>query len=380
MPTTPGPAPSIWTQAPPPPRQRSLGREEIVAAAIGLADESGPAALTMKAVARRLGPYTSMALYPDVYSKERAIEQWMAERFPDGLLAGDIPVEGMIAAARQKAFSVGAEDDGIDFRAVRHRFAEEIERRLGIRLICGYAMSESPYGTIWPPGTRPYGTLGTIRQQPTLGRINEGRVMRDDRPVPPGDVGELELRNPAVMLGYWGMPDETARVIRPDGWLRTGDLVVENPDGTYTFVGREKEIIRRRGENLSPGEVEEALATHRRNGDRHGEARVLANLGDVAADGGDTAGAESLYQESLKLRAEQGDRIGMATVLDDPIAGDHDVADHAAGTGEDPAAEDVVGLHVRQQRVPAVEHQEIGHDAEASDRRSRGYRQSWWGP
>ena len=138
----------------------------------------------------------------------------------------------------------------------------EIERRLGLRLVCGYALSESPYGTIWPRGTRPYGTLGAIRQHPTLGRVNEGRVMRGDRPVPPGEVGELELRNPAVMLGYWGMPDETATVIRPDGWLRTGDLVVENPDGTYTFVGREKEIIRRRGENLSPAEVEEALAAH----------------------------------------------------------------------------------------------------------------------
>jgi len=138
----------------------------------------------------------------------------------------------------------------------------EIERRLGIRLVCGYAMSETPYGTIWPRGTRPYGTLGAIRQHPTLGRINEGRVMRDGSPVPPGEVGELELRNPAVMAGYWGMPDETARVLRPDGWLRTGDLVVENPDGTYTFIGREKEVIRRRGENLSPAEVEEALAGH----------------------------------------------------------------------------------------------------------------------
>jgi crotonobetaine/carnitine-CoA ligase len=138
----------------------------------------------------------------------------------------------------------------------------EIERRFGLRLVCGYALSESPYGTIWPRGTRPYGTLGAIRQHPTLGEINEGRVTRDDKLVPPGEVGELELRNPAVMLGYWGMPDETARVIRPDGWLRTGDLVVANPDGTYTFVGREKEVIRRRGENLSPAEVEEALAAH----------------------------------------------------------------------------------------------------------------------
>lgn len=138
----------------------------------------------------------------------------------------------------------------------------EIEQRFGLRLVCGYAMSETPYGTIWPRGTRPYGTLGAIRQHPTLGRINEGRVRHDDTPVPPGEVGELELHNPAVMLGYWGMPEETARVLRPDGWLRTGDLVIENPDGTYTFVGREKEIIRRRGENLSPAEVEEALSAH----------------------------------------------------------------------------------------------------------------------
>jgi len=138
----------------------------------------------------------------------------------------------------------------------------EIERRFGLRIVCGYAQSESPYGTIWPRGTRPYGTLGAIRQHPTLGRINEGRVRRDDRPVRPGEVGELELRNPAVMLGYWGMPEETARVLRPDGWLRTGDLVVENPDGTYTIVGRVKDFIRRRGENLAPAEVEEALAAH----------------------------------------------------------------------------------------------------------------------
>jgi len=138
----------------------------------------------------------------------------------------------------------------------------EIERRFGLRIVCGYAQSESPYGTIWPRGTRPYGTLGAIRQHPTLGRINEGRVMREDKPVAPGDVGELELRNPAVMLGYWGMPEETARVLRPDGWLRTGDLVVENPEGIYTIVGREKDFIRRRGENLAPAEVEEALASH----------------------------------------------------------------------------------------------------------------------
>jgi crotonobetaine/carnitine-CoA ligase len=138
----------------------------------------------------------------------------------------------------------------------------EIERRFGLRIVCGYAMSETPYGTIWARGTRPYGTLGSVRQHPTLGVVNEGRVMRDGRPVALGEVGELELRNPAVMKGYWGMPDETAQVLSADGWLRTGDLVTEDSAGVLTFVGRVKEVIRRRGENVAPAEIEEALASH----------------------------------------------------------------------------------------------------------------------
>ena len=74
MPHEPHAAPSIWVQAPPPPRQRQLGREEIVAAAIALADETGPGGLTMKAVAERLGPYSPMALYRYVYSKDGLVD------------------------------------------------------------------------------------------------------------------------------------------------------------------------------------------------------------------------------------------------------------------------------------------------------------------
>jgi carnitine-CoA ligase len=138
----------------------------------------------------------------------------------------------------------------------------EIEHRFGLRIVCGYAMSETPYGTIWARGTRPYGTLGSVRQHPTLGVVNEGRVMRNGRPAPLGEVGELELRNPAVMKGYWGMPEETAKVLSADGWLRTGDLVTADADGLLTFVGRAKEVIRRRGENVAPAEIEEALTSH----------------------------------------------------------------------------------------------------------------------
>lgn len=140
---------------------------------------------------------------------------------------------------------------------------EEIERRFGLQIVVGYAMSESPYGLIWPRGSRPFGTLGTVRQHPAMGVVNEARVVDDDgNDLPPGETGELLLRNPVITPGYWGMPEETARVITPDGWLHTGDLVTRDAGGVCTFVARKKEVLRRRGENLSPAEVEEAVASH----------------------------------------------------------------------------------------------------------------------
>jgi crotonobetaine/carnitine-CoA ligase len=137
----------------------------------------------------------------------------------------------------------------------------ETERRFGLQIVCGYGLSESTYGTFWPRGERPYETIGAARQHPERGHINDARVMDDGAEVAYGEIGELELRNPATMLGYYGMPEETAAVL-VDGWLRTGDLVRRNPDDTFTFISRQKEVIRRRGENLAPGEVEEALVAY----------------------------------------------------------------------------------------------------------------------
>jgi crotonobetaine/carnitine-CoA ligase len=155
----------------------------------------------------------------------------------------------------------------------------EIEARFGFEIMCGYALSETPYGLVWRRGTRPYGSLGSARQHPDLGHVNDARVIDEGRPVGGGEVGELELRNPVIMRGYYEMPDETAEVL-VDGWLRTGDLVRDNGDGTFTFVGRKKEVIRRRGENLSPAEVEAVL-------DRHpdvAEAAVVAVPSELSED------------------------------------------------------------------------------------------------
>jgi crotonobetaine/carnitine-CoA ligase len=90
--------------------------------------------------------------------------------------------------------------------------------------------------------------------------VNEARVV-DEHGHDTDGPGELLLRNPVVTPGYWEMPEETAATV-VDGWLHTGDLVTRDADGFYTFIARQKEVLRRRGENLSPAEVEDVVAAH----------------------------------------------------------------------------------------------------------------------
>lgn len=83
-----------------------------------------------------------------------------------------------------------------------------------------------------------------------------------NEPVPPGEQGELCTRGYHVMKGYYKMPGATKEVIDEEGWLHTGDLAVENEDGTYQITGRLKDMIIRGGENIYPREIEEFLYTH----------------------------------------------------------------------------------------------------------------------
>lgn len=142
----------------------------------------------------------------------------------------------------------------------QHRAFEE---RFGLKMLVGYGMSETTFGTVWPHAEPArYGTMGRLRQHPRLGVISEGRVVRDDgSDADDGQVGELWLSSPATTPGYWGDPGQTAAAI-VDGWLHTGDLVRRDADGFHTFVTRKKEVIRRRGENVSAAEIENALLAH----------------------------------------------------------------------------------------------------------------------
>ncbi len=102
------------------------------------------------------------------------------------------------------------------------------------------------------------GTAGTMLPGLEVKVVAPGTT----EPLPPTCNGELMVRGHGVMQGYYKKPAETAAVLTADGWLRTGDLALETPDGYYRITGRIKDLIIRGGENVYPREVEEFLHTH----------------------------------------------------------------------------------------------------------------------
>ncbi len=142
----------------------------------------------------------------------------------------------------------------------KHRAFED---RFGVEMTVGYGLSETTFGTIWPrSGARPYETIGVLRQHPRQGTINSARVVTEDgRDADVDEIGELLLRNPATMSGYFRDAEATAAAF-DRGFLRTGDLVRKSDRGVYTFVARKKDVLRRRGENVAAAEIEGVLASH----------------------------------------------------------------------------------------------------------------------
>jgi acyl-CoA synthetase (AMP-forming)/AMP-acid ligase II len=82
------------------------------------------------------------------------------------------------------------------------------------------------------------------------------------RPVPDGTTGEIAIRGPNVMRGYYKNEEATRAAFTPDGWLRTGDLGHRDADGFFFVTGRIKELIIKGGENIAPREIDEALLAH----------------------------------------------------------------------------------------------------------------------
>jgi carnitine-CoA ligase len=136
----------------------------------------------------------------------------------------------------------------------------EFERRFGLTIIELYGMTECGCTTLMnPPGAIRVGSIGT-----PLGFVEADVVDDDDRPVAAGVRGELIVRPRApftMFSGYLGKPEKTVESWR-NLWFHTGDYVTRDTDGYYYFVDRKKDVIRRRGENLAPYDVESVLNRH----------------------------------------------------------------------------------------------------------------------
>jgi long-chain acyl-CoA synthetase len=134
---------------------------------------------------------------------------------------------------------------------------EKFEALTGRKLVEGYGLTEtSPVTHINPPtGSPKVGSIGLPIAE-TEARI----VDLDDgeRELAVGEIGELIIRGPQVMQGYWNKPEETAHVLR-DGWLHTGDIARKDADGYFYIVDRLKDMIIAGGFNIYPREVEEVL-------------------------------------------------------------------------------------------------------------------------
>jgi long-chain acyl-CoA synthetase len=139
---------------------------------------------------------------------------------------------------------------------------ERFEALTGARLVEGYGLTEaSPVTHINPlraASRRRQGSIG-VPLPDTDAKIVD--LENGDRTLPVGEVGEIVIRGPQIMQGYWKRNDETRQVLK-DGWLHTGDIARMDADGFFYIQDRKKDMIKSAGENVYPREVEEVLLRH----------------------------------------------------------------------------------------------------------------------
>lgn len=140
--------------------------------------------------------------------------------------------------------------------AVQQATARAWLERTGCPICEGYGLSEaSPSVTCNPVDTTEWsGHIGLPLPGTEVALLDD-----EGQPVPAGAPGELAVRGPQLMAGYWQRPDETARVMTAEGWLRSGDIAVMDSRGNVRIVDRKKDLIFVSGFNVYPGEVEDVL-------------------------------------------------------------------------------------------------------------------------
>ena len=143
--------------------------------------------------------------------------------------------------------------------AVQQAVAEKWQKVTGVALTEGYGLSETSPGVCFSPLDKPEwnGSIG-IPLPSTYVSLRDD----DDKMVEIGKPGELCVKGPQVMRGYWNKPEENAKSFTPDGYLRTGDIAVMDQKGYFKIVDRKKDMILVSGFNVYPNEIENVVALH----------------------------------------------------------------------------------------------------------------------
>ena len=167
--------------------------------------------------------------------------------------------------------ALAAKERGVSLRSCRFCISGEMnlpdhvvelwESMTSGLLVEGYGLTESSPVALGNPfhPTRRTGTIG-VPFPSTLMKVVD--LEDSSVEVAQGQPGELLIKGPQVFQGYWNEPDETAKSLTPDGWLRTGDIVTVDADGFTTIVDRAKELVITGGFNVAPSEVEAVLRLH----------------------------------------------------------------------------------------------------------------------
>ncbi len=134
----------------------------------------------------------------------------------------------------------------------------DFEKAFGVPILEGYGLTEtSPVATVNPPGKPRPGSVGLPIDQVQVRIIDD-----NEKPVPQGQEGEICIKGPNVMRGYFGKPKETKETFTADGWFKTGDMGEIDKDGYLYIRGRKKDMIIIKGLKVFAAQVEHVIATH----------------------------------------------------------------------------------------------------------------------
>ncbi len=137
--------------------------------------------------------------------------------------------------------------------------AQRAQQALNTTVLQGYGMTETSPVT----NVNPLHRIKDTSVGPPIADTMEKVVsLEDDRELGPNEVGELHMAGPQIMRGYWNRPEETAETITEDGWIRTGDIAQFDDEGYVYIVDRKKELIKYKGYQVPPAELEALLMEH----------------------------------------------------------------------------------------------------------------------